>query len=357
MPSAAISTEEATGLAQAWASIAAGKAQEVAPRTRQLLAQHPRSVAVLATAIEADIAASGATTALSTYESWLGARTLEEPSALRRVARAVLYEWARQTNDTSARIDALVLLAGDGDQNARAAIAASVRQGQEAGLRASVRLKDAQAISQVAARLKSATGVKVRDINLLDEARSPLTAPILITLLTDPLPENRANAADALGKSGSTSAVDALLPVLKDQHGTVRTAAAGALYRLGSTAGLPILEELARNDSAAVRRTAAQLMSSHPDNQWMGLVRGLLADPDPSIRLDAARLLAPHDPATARAVLAGLAGDPNLAIREETELVRSELEITAFSELRALLRGATPAVRVRAAGRILAITR
>jgi HEAT repeat protein len=357
MPPAAISVDEAAALAQYWRAIAEKKPAEVALQARQLLERYPRSIAVLATSIEAEIAANGASTALSQYERWLGGRTMEEPGVVRRIARAVLYEFTRQTADGAARSEALVLLAREGDAAAQAVILNNAASGQSAGLRDAVRLGESQAISRVAARLKSPGADKIRDIQLLGESASPLAVPALVPFLKDPAEQVRSNAARALGRTGSATAVTSLEPALKDPHGIVRADAAAALYRLGSAAGIAVLEEYASSEEPGLRKFAAQAMAVRPDERWLALVRGLLSAPDPMDRLDAATLLAPHDPAAARSVLEQLAADPNLGVQEATELVRAELVSTSLSDLRSLLKSRNLMARVRAGGRILALTR
>ena len=357
MPPAAISVDEAAALAQYWRAIAEKKPAEVALQARQLLERYPRSIAVLATSIEAEIAANGASTALSQYERWLGGRTMEEPGVVRRIARAVLYEFTRQTADGAARSEALVLLAREGDAAAQAVILNNAASGQSAGLRDAVRLGESQAISRVAARLKSPGADKIRDIQLLGESASPLAVPALVPFLKDPAEQVRSNAARALGRTGSATAVTSLEPALKDPHGIVRADAAAALYRLGSAAGIAVLEEYASSEEPGLRKFAAQAMAVRPDERWFALVRGLLSAPDPMARLDAATLLAPHDPAAARSVLEQLAADPNLGVQEATELVRAELVSTSLSDLRSLLKSRNLMARVRAGGRILALTR
>jgi hypothetical protein len=357
MPPAAISVDEAAALAQYWRAIAEKKPAEVALQARQLLERYPRSIAVLATSIEAEIAANGASTALSQYERWLGGRTMEEPGVVRRIARAVLYEFTRQTADGAARSEALVLLAREGDAAAQAVILNNAASGQSAGLRDAVRLGESQAISRVAARLKSPGADKLRDIQLLGESGSPLAGSALIPLLKDSDDRVRSNAAIALGRTGSRSAMPALEAALKDEVGFVRAEAAGALYRMGSNAGIGILEEYAQSEAPGLRKWAAKVFSARPDGRFLDLARGLLTAPDPVDRLDAATLLAPHDPAAVKPVLDQLAADPNLAIRDETELVRAELISTSLADLRGFLRSLNSTARVRASGRILALTR
>jgi hypothetical protein len=67
--------------------------------------------------------------------------------------------------------------------------------------------------------------------------------------------------------------------------------------------------------------------------------------------------MAPHDPAFSRAIMDRLASDPNLAIREEAAIAQAELPISSLADLRRLLRTAAGRAKVRAADRILSLTR
>lgn len=358
MPPAAIPSVEAAAIAQFWVLIAEGKFDEAAITVGGLASRYPRNIAVLTLLVETDIARGGALTALNSYETWLGTRAVEEPGVLRRIARAVLYEWARQTADGGARNDALMVLANDGDMDAAAAIVAMRQAGDENGLRASVRMGDPAAVEVVAGRVRQSSGLKLRDLQLLAESHSPAAIPVLVEVLKDMAsPENRAAAADALGKIGGPEAERALLPVLADPHGLVRTAAAAGLFKMGNFSGAAILNELAASEHSSIRRTAAMFMASQPDEAWKTLVRGLLNDPDPTIRLDAALMIAPHDAAAARSVLDALNADPNPAIREATQMAEADQSTTSLPTLRSLMRRGDPMARIRAAARVLTLTR
>jgi thioredoxin-like negative regulator of GroEL len=352
LPPAAIPTVEAAALAQYWTLIAQGRYEDAAKTVGSVLSRYPRNMAVLSLVVETTIARAGATGALDVYESWLGRRTMEEPGVLRRIARAFLYEWGRQTGNAATRTEALVALANDGDADAQAVLAAGV--GTDVAL---ATLGNAAAVHRLSTRLKSAEGLKLREIQLLAETGSREAVAPLAGVLTNPRPENRAAAAEALGKLGSAEAVAPLKPLLQDPHGAVRIAAAGALFRLGDPSGATLLEELAASEHAGVRRSAAILMASRPDGAWKALVRGLASDADPSIRLDAARLLAPHDPELARSILDSLATDSNLAIREEAELALADTSGSDFAVLRRVLRTGNGKAKVRAADRVLALSR
>ncbi len=357
LPAASMPVEEAAAIAQYWALVAERRFDEAASTIGRFLSRYPTNISAFALLIEVDIARGGSATALASYETWLGPRTLEEPGVLRRVARATLYEWARQATNGPARSEALEALAQDGDAAALGVVSALIQEGQEAGLRMGVRLKDERSVGVLVERVRTMRGLKLREIQLLAQSGSQAAVPGLIEVLADPQAENRAAAADALGKIGGPGAENALRPMLSDPHGGVRTAVAGALFRLGNFSGASILNELEASGSTSVSRSAALLMASQPDEAWKSLVRSLLSDPEPVIRLDAARMLAPHEPDTVRPVLEQLSFDANLAIREETELVIAELPITNLAQLRAILRSGTPLGRVRAARRLLVMTR
>ena len=101
--------DDAAALAQAWTLIAQGSFAAASTQAQDLLRNNPRSVNALGLAVDAAIGLQGSTAGLDQYEHWLGARTLEEPGVLRRLARAFLEEWARQSGT---RLAALTALAG-----------------------------------------------------------------------------------------------------------------------------------------------------------------------------------------------------------------------------------------------------
>jgi len=357
VPSAAIPVPEAAAIAQYWVLIAEGKFDEAAKTLGRLAARFPRNVAILNVIVETDIAGRGALTALTSYEAWIGSREMEEPGVLRRIARGVLYEWARQVGDTDARNEALAVLADDGDTEAVAAITRLRQARTESGLRLAVRTGDPEAIDSVAERIRLGSGLRLRDLKLLGESRSPRAVPVLAEMLKDQSPENRAAAADALGDIGGAESETALLASLSDPHGLVRISVAAALFKKGNFSGVGTLREMAASEHASVRRTAAKYLASQPDEEWKTLLRGLLTDEDPTIRLDAAVMLAPYDKAAAQPVIDALRNDNNPAIREELQRVEADQPTSSLPTLRGLMRRGAPLVRIRAAGRILALTR
>jgi hypothetical protein len=357
MPVAAVGRDEAAAITSGWALVAEGRHAEASALAVGLLDRYPTSPGVLVLAVEAEIGRGGGTSALGLYERWLGVRTVEEPLVLRRIARAFLHEWARQASDALVRTEALRLLSEDGEPLAVQILSSRAATGGVAELRAMAALGDDQAIDAMAQRLRLAEGFKVSEILALSESGRVRAIAPLAEVLKDPRPENRAAAAEGLGRLGRQEALEHLRAALADPHGTVRIAVAGALFALGDFRGAGTLHQLAGSDQSQVRRSAARLLASQPDESWKNLVRGLAQDPDPAIRLDAARLIAPHDPDLARALFASLAQDPNPAIREEAEVAWAEAPISGFAALRQLLRTGTGRVKVTAAGRILELTR
>ncbi|HEX7779687.1 MAG TPA: hypothetical protein VF424_10630, partial [Vicinamibacterales bacterium] len=83
----------------------------------------------------------------------------------------------------------------------------------------------------------------------------------------------------------------------------------------------------------------------------------LATAPDPTTRLEAAKLLAEHDPEFAISIFNTLRRDENLAIREEADLALAQSPVSGFHVLRQYLRTATGLVKVRAAVRLLVMTR
>jgi hypothetical protein len=345
-------TKEAAVLADGWARLARGDADGAAVVAGQALARQPLSSAALVLAIDADLARGGASAALSTYEKWLGTRKLEDAYALRRVARALLAS-TEQEADRAARVDAWRALAADGDL----AAAGALRQALSSDTSALAAAGDERAVTEVIAQLRTVPAGKVRLIAALAESGSKTAIPDLTALLGDQSDATRAAAADALGRLGATEAIPALRQLLKDQFLPVRLKAAGALYRLDDSSGLPFLTELTESEHATIRVAAAEQLASHPDARWQSLVRSLAEDPNPLVRLDAATLIAPYDEALAKSVLGALTRDANPAIRDAASAAVVERPAADIATLRALLRSGDLRVRVKAAGRLLELTR
>jgi HEAT repeat protein len=137
----------------------------------------------------------------------------------------------------------------------------------------------------------------------------------------------------------------------------VKLKAAGALYRLGDTTGLPLLRQMEVSEHAMVRADALEATAVSPDSGWQAAVRDLLRESDPSVRLKAAKLLAPHDLQSSAIALEGLLTDSNLAMREAAGAAFVGQVASDFGVLRRFLKTGDQLTRVRAAARILDLTR
>ena len=348
--------EDATELTNGWALLTEGRAAQALARAEGVLARDPRSAAALSLAVDAEIARAGALAGLARYERWLGARTVEEPGILRRVARALLLEESSQRSDESARTVALRALAEDGDARA-AQMVASVAAHGDLPPRSRAALGDEKAVRALIAELEQAGPGQVRTIEALAASGSSLAIPPLVERLKDPRQEIRAAALDALGRIGDLSLAPQLAPLLSDSNARVRVTAAGALLRIGDSSAYPALQGLMADPSPATRLLAAEALASRPDGSWVAQVRELATDEDPEIRAAAARLLGPHDPEFARAVLNALAADDNPAIRELATLNLGEVVTSDMTALRALMKTGAPLARARAGAQVLALTR
>lgn len=348
---------EAAAVAQGWSLLAQGNAAKAAALSAELVSQYPRSAAVIALTVEANIAHAGASAALDAYERWLDRKRTDGAYALRRIAHAVLRDVAGDPKDRTARLEALDALIADGD--ADLPIAADLNDPAiglpEAGVLAS--LGNEEAIRSLVAELDNPAGNRRMAIAGLAKSRSPLAIKPLVGLLADPDPFLRGAAAEALGKLGATQAISSIKPLLSDRVFSVHLSAAAALLALKDTSGMAWLRELEASEHAGVRLAAAQATRNDPHAGWLPLVRSLAQDSDPLIRWQAAELLAPHDPDSAKATLEALLQDTNPAVREAAGRSYAQTVTGDFAALRRFLRDADTGIRVRAAARILELTR
>jgi hypothetical protein len=137
----------------------------------------------------------------------------------------------------------------------------------------------------------------------------------------------------------------------------VQFLSAGALYKMNDLTGLSLLQRQLTSEYATLRVGAAEQMAGRPDGTWMQVVRALVTDQDPSVRLRAAKLIAPFELDLARQTLESLLVDNNQAIRQLAGMTIAERTATDFATLRQLLRNPDLPIRMRAAGRMLELTR
>ena len=348
-----ISVADAMELTNGWALLAEGRADQAALRAGRVLVNNPRSGAALHLSIEAEIARGGSTSALDQYERWLGRRTVEEPSALRRVAQALLYEVAEHGREPAARREALEALAEDGDT---AAARTSREPRSTARNRGTAASGDPGPVNALVDDLNRHVD-DVRTIDALGSTGSPQAIAPLLEQLKDGRIEVRGAALEALGRIGDRDVVPQIKPFLSDRNIYVRMKAAGALLALDDESGMSLLQDMLAQPEADTRLAAAEILAGRVDSAWLATVRQLTEDSDPSVRAAAARLLAPHEPEVARTVLQSLGSEENAAVRELASKGLSEVMPDDFPSLRALMRNGDAVPRVRAARRVLAITR
>ena len=346
---------ETAEVARGWTLLAQGQTAKAAALAGQLLARHGRSVAVLALAVDAEIARGGAAAGLDLYERWVKNKPTEDGYAVRRVARAMLVEIAHLRQDQAARLHAIEALSADGETQLAAELRGTAAAGGAAPSGGSPAKEDN--VAELLAVLAKPLPNRASAIAALAKTRSQRAVKPLIGLLQDPDPIVRAAAADALGTLGATSAVTSLKPLLNDPNFTVHRAAASALYALKDMSGLPFLRELQSSEHAPIRLAASRAMHSDADENWLAVVRSLLKDADPEVRREAAELIAPHDPDAARTTLEALLNDSNPAERDAANHSYLQYAVTDFATLRRFLRADEGMVRARAAARVLELTR
>jgi len=346
----------AGALSQGWTALAAGDLAKAAKLAESAMAEQPRNAAAVALGVEVDLARPGSLAGLSTYERWLAGRKIEDPYVLRRIASEHL-RWVGQQSTHPARLEAAKALAADGDPQAAATLLKGAVAGGQMEARALASLGDPQSVEIIIGQLQVPEGAKLGAINALAESGSKLAIPPLLRLLGDIREDTRAAAADALGRLGATQAIPQIKPLLKDPVFPVRMSAAAALYRLEDLSGIELLDELMASPHSAIRLGAAEAMAVRPTASWQTVVRALTSDPDASVQLGAARLIAPYDPQLAASVLERLSGSDNPAIREEAARVFVQQVAGDFAELRRYLRSPDALAAVRAAARIVELTR
>jgi HEAT repeat protein len=346
--------EETIEIAGGWALLAQGQRQQAVATASRVLERFPRSAAALSLAVEADIVQGGALQGLARYERWLGARSLEEPSVLRRVALAVLHE-ALSAPERSARAEAWRSLSADGE-TVQVPFARDL--GTPADIDGLASLGDERAVRALAADIPAVPAARLRAIEALGASGSELAVEPISRLLQDSRMDVRSAVVEALGKIGGPNALAAIKPMLSDRSALVRGKAAGALYRLGDASGLSVLDEMLASADPTAQLLAAEGMAARPDGAWSSVVTGLTGNENPEIRLWAARVIGPQDPDLARRVLDALLLDPNPAIRDMAALGYGDIVAGCdLRTLRGLLRQPAAITRVRAAAQILATVR
>ena len=347
---------QVAALADGWRLLADGDTARAARASSDLLAREPRSAAVLSLAIEVEIARGASAGALDVYERWLGGRTVEDPYAIRRIARALLRQTATADADRAVRLDAIEALVADGDTDAATLLPpASSAAAAETAARGSV--GDRQSVDALIAQASQPGPARRVAVAALGRTRDPRAIEPLPDGLRDDDPVVCAAAAEALGTLGAASAIPELKPLIDDRVVSVRLAAAGALVKMKDPSAMQRLQELQRSEYPAIRLAAARAAAPQADPEWQQVVRDLTRDSDPEIRRQAAELIAPYDPELAKTTIEPLLSDANPAERQAAADSYVGQITTDFAVLRRYLRDGDSGTRVRAADRVLKLTR
>ena len=181
----AAANDEAALLAPGWTALAAGDAASAGATAARVLGQFPNSAAALVLLVDADIARGGAIVALGAYESWLGARRLDDAYVLRRIARAALRQ-EMLGKDAAPRLQAMRGLASDGDLEAIGLLNDAAAQGRLTETLELARLGQDRAVLSLIKQLESPLPNRRAIIEALGQSRSALAAPPLVKLLGDP---------------------------------------------------------------------------------------------------------------------------------------------------------------------------
>jgi HEAT repeat protein len=177
----------------------------------------------------------------------------------------------------------------------------------------------------------------------------------LVELLTDPDPDMRRTAAEALGKIGRQSSKAGLVSALHDREARVRAAAALSLGRLGDRESGPALVESLSDPAEVVRRAAALALGEIellPVSQAQ--IGAKLRQSDDDGRLAASRALLGLDTVSFSNELVRALHETNSEIRQGVAAVLGETgDVRAVPHLLALLQtDAAAGVRSEAAFRL-----
>jgi HEAT repeat protein len=346
----------AADLARGWTLLSQGNAAGAEQLGNQLLAEHPRSTDVLSFAVDAAVARGGPAAGLDAYEHWLGKRTVEAPYTLRSLATASLRAVARSDAAAGYRVQAIQALRADGETDLLRLAAGS---GADTAANPSVAAAAGShaAVTSLAGQLSMPGPARQSAIAALGASHVPAAEAPLAGLLDDPDPMVREAAANALGQLGSRTAIARLQGLMNDPVFSVHFAAAQALADLGDSSADTWLRSLESSEHSTIQAAAADALKNQAGADWQQLVRQLTSDSDPEVRRKAAELIAPYDPDLARHVLEALMKDPNPAERQAAGESYERYAITDFTALRHSLRSTDTLTRVRAASRILQLTR
>ena len=269
--------------------------------------------------------------------------------------------WTTARGKEPVALDAMKVLAEDGDADARAELTRRMYAGTGniAAAKALASIDDG-AVRYLIQALKTTSGSKLAIVDALVASHNKLAIPPLVDLLSDTAhPDHVLAAVDGLGRLGARQAIPALQTLVKNAATPtdLRWATCAALFKLGDFTGRVELDAAAKSDQPARRLAAAEAMSSRPDATWQSAVRVLTKDPNATIRIEAAKLIAPYDAALARATLDHELSSANATMRTFASQTLAQSPAADVATLRKLLRSTDTLAQIFAASHVLELTR
>jgi HEAT repeat protein len=158
-------------------------------------------------------------------------------------------------------------------------------------------------------------GDSARRLVLLPMIHRAAALPMVLECLGDPDDGVRAAACEALGRIGSSTAVEALFRLFTDGNPRVVQAAVGAVQALGGPEAERLALEAARAPWPSVRRAALRVVAYFGWASGLGPVREALRDSDERVREAAVQALPFLDDARALDDLLEIAGGGNARMR------------------------------------------
>lgn len=342
-------------LAHGWSELAAGRTRSATDAASRVLKGSPRDHDAASLLVAAALAGPGSLAALDAYEQWLTSTRREDPFLLEDIAAGELRALSK-ANEPRITFAALALLAGAGDDEARAQLAALASEttmplDAEAAL---ARAGNPVGVRRLKARITAGGPLdKSYAIRALQESGQPAIAAAIAEGLKDASPTSRIAAAGALAELRATEALPELRAAASDPDPSVRTMVEIALGLLGDPQGLQTLAGLASSPVPDYRLIAARSSAArNPQGDWAVTAEALLRDPDPAIRLRAAELLLAHGRfESVEGMLSAALNEPAAPVRTVAArlLARVPHDERGLALIRRMLRDSLPEVRLEAA--------
>lgn len=202
-----------------------------------------------------------------------------------------------------------------GGEPAVTALAAMLERGAEAAPVAADALRrlGRESEAQLLHALESGDGARRKALLPVISRRH--AADAVIACLSDPDPDIRVLACDALARIGSSKAVEPLFALLADKDPRVSQAAVGAIQALGGPETERLASAAARADAPVVRRSALRVLSYFGFRTALDVFLNALRDPDPRVAEAAIHGLAFLEDRRALEALFEKAQDPSQRVR------------------------------------------